>query len=169
MSDAAHPRPEVLILRHYKEKRKKCSLEPLVGRPGFVFVPWRPGQLVELEVPHILLEVGAPPLAPSDAGQPLLLLDSTWRYLPSMRAAVRGELIPRSFPPGVRTAYPRTSKLFDDPETGLASIEALYLAFLLLGHPDESLLEAYRWKDAFLRSLEPLLQDGSQNDPLQPR
>jgi pre-rRNA-processing protein TSR3 len=51
----------------------------------------------------------------------------------------------------VSTAYPRTSKCFDDPAQGLASIEALYLARALLGDKDPSLLDGYYWRDDFLR------------------
>ncbi len=165
MSPDRPSRPDVLIIRHYKEKRSKCSLEPLFGKEGYHFVTWKPGKKIQLPRPHLLLEVGAPPLSPADRGQPLLLLDSTWRYLPGMRSAVQGEVLPRSFPPGFRTAYPRKSKLFDDPEPGLASIEALYLALRFLGFPDESLLDAYRWKEDFLRGIDDSLFQGSPTPP----
>ena len=36
---------------------------------------------------------------------------------------------------GWKTAYPRVSKLGTDPDNGLASIEALYLAYHILGRP----------------------------------
>ncbi len=144
----------VRLVRHYRENRRKCTLEALVGREGFVFERFRPDDLIECEVPHICLEVEAPVLAPSDSGPPLLLLDATWRHLETMRAALRGPVLPRSLPPDLPTAYPRRSKLFDDPARGLASIEALYAALRLLGHRDDSLLADYRWGRTFLRLLE---------------
>jgi pre-rRNA-processing protein TSR3 len=45
------------------------------------------------------------------------------------------------------------SKLVPDPLGGLASVEALFLARLLLGERDESLLEDYYWKTEFLKNL----------------
>jgi pre-rRNA-processing protein TSR3 len=49
------------------------------------------------------------------------------------------------------TAYPRVSKLFDDPPEGLASIEALSVAFAILGSDPRPLLATYRWGEVFLR------------------
>src|SRR5262249_38907946 len=51
---------------------------------------------------------------------------------------------------GWKTAYPRGSKMGTDPDNGLASIEALYLAYHLLGRPTEGLLAHYRWAAEFL-------------------
>ncbi|MFT6109597.1 MAG: ribosome biogenesis protein Tsr3, partial [Planctomycetota bacterium] len=45
----------------------------------------------------------------------------------------------------------RRSKGFEDPSEGLASVEALYAALLLLGATDiEYLLDDYLWKKEFL-------------------
>ena len=52
---------------------------------------------------------------------------------------------------GWQTAYPRTSRLGTDPNNGLASVEALYVAYHLLGRPTEGLLDHYRWAEEFLR------------------
>lgn len=145
--------PFARVWRHYKERRSKCSLEPLVGRAELDFGSWRPGRVID-GAGTVLLEVGAPPLGGEDAGLPLLLLDSTWRLLPGMRASVTGAPRCRSLPADLVTAYPRRSKLAPDPETGLASVEALYAALRILGHRDDSLLESYRWRDAFLASCE---------------
>ena len=49
---------------------------------------------------------------------------------------------------------PRVSKVFDDPDRGLASIEALYVARRLLGDDDRDLLHGYHWKDEFLATVE---------------
>jgi pre-rRNA-processing protein TSR3 len=96
--------------------------------------------------------LGAPLLSEADAGRPLLLLDSTWRLLPDLEACLVGEPVRRTLPV-VETAYPRVSKLVPDPLGGLASVEALFLARLLLGERDESLLEDYYWKTEFLKNL----------------
>jgi pre-rRNA-processing protein TSR3 len=56
----------------------------------------------------------------------------------------------RSVPPGVRTAYPRRSKLYQDPAGGLASVEALAAALHVLGLPPDAVLDGYRWREPFL-------------------
>ena len=56
---------------------------------------------------------------------------------------------PRSLS-GYRTAYPRVSKRGSDPDNGLASIEALYLAYHILGRPTDELLDSYRWAAEFV-------------------
>lgn len=114
------------------------------------FLRGNPGTIFDA-TGFILLAVDAPPLSISDQGSPLLLLDSTWRWLPQLDACVTGDPIKRSIPGGLRTAYPRVSKVFDDPAGGLASIEALYVARKLLGDDDPLLLHGYHWKDEFLQ------------------
>ena len=52
---------------------------------------------------------------------------------------------------GYRTAYPRVSKQGTDPDNGLASVEALFIAYLILGRPTVGLLDHYRWAEEFLR------------------
>lgn len=99
-----------------------------------------------------VLALGAPELSARDAGRPLLLLDSTWRLLPQLEACLRGTGVRRTLP-AVTTAYPRVSKIAEDPHGGLASLEALYLAKLLLGERDDSLLAAYYWRETFMQTL----------------
>jgi len=140
------------VIRHPKERISKCSLRFLHGRPEMTFLRAKPGWRFDA-TGFTLLAVDAPPLSPDDAGRPLLLLDSTWRWLPQLMACLHGEPVRRSIPGGLETAYPRTSKVFEDPAGGLASIEALYVARRLLGDEDASLLEGYHWREAFLRQL----------------
>ena len=137
------------VIRHPKERISKCSLRFLHDRPEMTFLKGKP----ELEFDatgFVLLAVDAPPLSLADEGRPLLLLDSPWRWLPQISARLQGDPIHRSIPGGLRTAYPRVSKVFDDPTGGLASIEALYVARKLLGDNDPELLHGYHWKDEFL-------------------
>jgi pre-rRNA-processing protein TSR3 len=144
--------PSVVVIRHPKERIAKCSLRFLHDRPGFRFFKAREGFQFD-GTGHLLLAIDAPPLTRADAGAPLLLLDSTWRYLPQLVAAVTGTPIRRSLPRTLVTAYPRVSRTFTDPPAGLASIEALYAALRILGHDDPTLLDGYHWRDAFLASL----------------
>jgi pre-rRNA-processing protein TSR3 len=136
------------VIRHANERLAKCSLTPLHGRPEITFLRAR-GQFRFDASGFILLSVGAPVLSAADAGPPLLLLDSTWRNLPALVRRIDGTPILRSLPPEVRTAYPRVSKVSEDPSAGLASVEALYLARRILGDDDPSLLAAYHWREAF--------------------
>jgi len=143
----------VTIIRHPKERKSKCTLEPLRNRPDLTFHNATPSFRFDA-TGYILLAVDAPPLSPEDAGRPLLLLDSTWRLLPQLMSCLDGEPIPRALPLDVRTAYPRVSKIAEDPVRGLASVEALYLAKRLLGEDEPALLDHYYWRDAFLRQFE---------------
>lgn len=140
---------DVLIVRDPKESVKKCSLVPLRGTEGVEFVAYDAGRTVD-GGGRVLLDPEGELIGEGDRGLPLLVLDSSWRRLPKLRATVTGEVLPRRLPPLV-TAYPRRSKDFEDPSEGLASVEALYAALRLLGHEDiDHLLADYRWRDEFL-------------------
>jgi pre-rRNA-processing protein TSR3 len=139
---------EVLILRDPRESAAKCSLTPLRGMQRIRFERWEPGPSYAVGR-RLLLHPDGPPLQRADAGTDLLLIDCAWRRLPQLLASVAGELLPRSLPP-LTTAYPRRSKLFEDPARGLASVEALYAALSILGEPRPELLDAYRWRADFL-------------------
>lgn len=139
---------EVLILRDPRESAAKCSLTPLRGLERIRFLRWEHSARYAVGR-RLLLHPDGPPLARADAGTDLLLIDCAWRRLPRLLASVDGELLSRSLPP-LSTAYPRRSKLFADPERGLASVEALYAALCLLGEPRPELLAAYRWRADFL-------------------
>lgn len=141
----------ISIIRHPKERRSKCSLTPLEGREDVAFYKAREGWSFDMSG-FTVLALGAQELSAEDAGRPLLLLDSTWRLLPQLEACLYGEGVRRTLP-AVATAYPRVSKIAEDPHGGLASVEALYLAKLLLGERDDSLLEAYYWRETFIETL----------------
>jgi pre-rRNA-processing protein TSR3 len=78
------------------------------------------------------------------------LVDSSWRDLPRMLRTVTGTQHRRCLPADLTTAYPRRSKTFEDPLAGLASIEALHAALVLLGHRDDSILDGYYWAAEWL-------------------
>jgi pre-rRNA-processing protein TSR3 len=139
---------DVLILRDPRESAKKCSLTPLRGVPGIRFVSYDKDRRLAT-TKRILLHPQGEEIRSEDRGLPLLLIDCAWRRVPNLLATIDGELLPRRLPPLV-TAYPRKSKLFEDPEQGLASIEALYAALALLGNPRPELLANYRWAPEFL-------------------
>ncbi len=142
-------RPPTILVIHPREKRSKCSVEPLRGRDGFVF--WKfPHRGSEPLDGYVRLGLGGPLLSEADAERGLLVLDGTWRLAERMAPAFSHVPV-RSLPPW-KTAYPRASKLFDDPAPGLATIEAIYAAHRILGRDTRGLLDEYRWRDEFLRA-----------------
>lgn len=138
-----------MIVRHRKENLKKCSLRGLEGREDCEFIKYPFESLPPLENYVMLVMEGAPPLSKEDANKGLLLLDSTWRYLPKMIAAV-GTVEKRVLPGQYKTAYPRTQDDCIDPDRGLSSLEALFISYKILGRSTEGLLDHYHWKDQFL-------------------
>jgi pre-rRNA-processing protein TSR3 len=88
-------------------------------------------------------------LTKADADSGLLLLDGSWRWAEVMTRDFL-DVPPRSLH-GYQTAYPRASKRGTDPRHGLATVEALYLAYHILGRPTTGLLDHYRWAADFLR------------------
>ena len=168
-----------VIVRHPKERLSKCSLQPLRKRgdllfrratdrfrfdaTGFILLAVEAPRLSEKDASlsndedaglrHRLIEAGFNQNSLARDGslkRPLLLLDSTWRLLPQLEEKIEGDPICRSLPENSVTAYPRISKIAEDPAAGLASVEALYLARKILGDDDPSLLQHYYWRDAFL-------------------
>ena len=139
----------ILIVRDPRESTRKCSLTPLRGRPGIELRSWTRDRAIDVGA-CTLLHPDGPPLTRADAGRRLLLVDASWRHLPQVLRDLRGDLARRSIPPGFVTAYPRRSRTFEDPRTGLASVEALYVALAALGRPRLDLLDGYRFAPEFL-------------------
>jgi pre-rRNA-processing protein TSR3 len=142
------PYPPTVIVRHPKENPRKCSVLPLRGRPGLVFLSYPVKERPEL-AGYVRLAAEGPELSSADAGAGVLLLDGSWRRAGAMIREF-ADVPPRSLH-GWKTAYPRVSKLGTDPDNGLASVEALYIAHHILGRPTEGFLEHYRWAEGFLR------------------
>lgn len=141
-----------VILRHKKENLKKCSLRGLEPRSDFIFLTYPKSTLPSLKG-YVLLTMGAPPLTKEDHDKGIFLIDGTWRYAQVMLSSIPKpyEFELRSIPDNYRTAYPRYQTECSDPEKGLASVEALYIAFQLMGKDPSGLLDHYYWKEDFLR------------------
>ena len=145
----------ILIAHDPREPKNKCSVTPLRGMEGVSFVPLPPG--ARLDAGHrIWLDVAGDELTAADRGLDLLLIDSTWRRIPTLSRRIHGDLVRRRLPRLV-TAFPRRSKLVPDPEHGLASVEALYAATVILGSPRPELLTSYRWAGEFLAANESIV------------
>ena len=135
---------------------KKCSLTPLRGMAGIEVVDYRPGNRVDAGG-RVWLHPEGEVLSEADRGLGLFLIDCSWRRVDTLLRTVDGEPVRRRLPE-LKTAYPRVSRTFEDPSTGLASVEALFAAVAILaGEADPELLESYRWRDEFLR-LNPALE-----------
>ncbi len=143
--------PPTTILRHRKENLKKCSLHGLESREDLHFLTYPIDPIPFLEK-TIILDLEAPPLTEEDYGHKLFLIDGTWKY-----AAVMSKQLPhpekwvrRSLPPEIQTAYPRKQTECIDPERGLASVEALYIAHHIMQYKTQGLLDHYYWREHFL-------------------
>ncbi len=143
-----HAFPPTIILRHQKERLKKCSLRGLENRSDMQFFqyPWKKTQ-PNLEN-YVVLALDAPELSKEDVDKGIFLIDSTWRYTEKMLHSLQGPTTLRSLP-SVPTAYPRHQIV----DQGLASVEALYLAYLILKRDPEGLLDHYYWKEEFLANV----------------
>jgi pre-rRNA-processing protein TSR3 len=139
--------PPTIIVRHPAESPRKCSVWPLRGRADVLFLPYPPRQRPDL-TGYVRLAAEGPLLTAADAGAGVLLLDGSWRWAEAMTRDF-ADVPPRSLS-GWKTAYPRVSKLGTDPDNGLASIEALVIAYHVLGRPITGLLDHYHWAEAFL-------------------
>ena len=136
-----------MIVVHPRERRSKCTVEPLRGRENFVFVRFPDEAPVALSG-YVRLGMEGPEISEADATCGLLVLDGTWKLAARMEACYC-DLPVRSLP-AVCTAYPRVSQLYEDPADGLATIEAVYVALKLMKRSVEGLLDHYHWKDQFL-------------------
>jgi pre-rRNA-processing protein TSR3 len=139
--------PPTIIVVHPRERRSKCTVEPLRDREGFVFWTF-PEQGAEPLDGYVRLGIGGPLLSADDGDRGLLVLDGTWRLAGRMDKFFR-QLPLRSLPP-ILTAYPRASYIYPDPAGGLATIEAVYAAYRILGRPCHGLLDDYHWAAEFL-------------------
>lgn len=146
------PAKKTIIVRHKKENLKKCSLRGLESREDLLFLKYPNTELPDLNG-YILLSFDAPLLSKEDHQRGLLLIDSTWRYAETMEKTLSTQfpptLLKRSLPQELITAYPRRQSDCPHPERGLATVEALYAAYFILGWPCEELLDHYHWKDLF--------------------
>ena len=146
------------ILIDHRENKSQCTIYPLRERTDFQISYYGGGLRPILAfTSDILLHVNGIPLdefAPTHP-QPrsIATIDCTWKRIPTTLRRIRRPL-PRlvKIPTDFLTAYPRRSKIEGmDPDGGLATIEALFIAAAFFGKWDESLLEKYHFKKEFLQ------------------
>jgi pre-rRNA-processing protein TSR3 len=149
--------PVTIILRHRRENLKKCSLRGLESLPFFSFFTYPKDHLPE-ESGYILLSLGEKELSYQDKDYGIYLIDGTWKLATKMDKTLPFQPEKRSLPKGFKTAYRRRQDDCKDPESGLASIEALYIAYVILKRDHKCLLDHYHFKDEFLAINHELLQ-----------
>lgn len=147
LASAMDTYPCTIIVRHPKENPRKCSVLPLKGRADLCFYSFPAEDLPPL-TDYIRLAAEGPPLSAADGAKGVLLLDGSWRAAGKMIGSF--DAVPPRSLSGWKTAYPRVSKLGTDPTNGLASVEALYIAYRILGRSTAGLLDHYRWAEDFL-------------------
>lgn len=153
-----------IIVRDPKENPKKCSVLPLKGRSDLQFFTFPATGLPSLEG-YIRLAAKGPALSREDQDRGILLLDGSWRSAGKMNRQF--EAVPARSLTGWKTAYPRVSHLGTDPDNGLATVEALFVVYHLLGRPTAGLLDHYHWKAEFLE-LNGLTESAREDPPAGP-
>lgn len=142
------------ILMDRKENPRKCTIHPLRERPDFLvrFFGSRP-KIARFES-DCLLHIDGEDLSKIDHSEikSLGLIDCTWKKVAGCLQRLE-KPFPRlvRIPEGFVTAYPRRNAEGKDPEAGLATVEALFIAAAFLGKWDETLLDHYYFKDSFLK------------------
>lgn len=152
-----------IILRHRRENLKKCSLRGLETLSSFSFYTYPKDHLPE-HTGYILLSLGGKELSYEDKDYGIYLIDGTWKLASKMDKTLPFHPEKRSLPKGFKTAYRRRQDDCEDPESGLASIEALYIAYVILRKDHETLLDHYHFKDEFLALNHELLQKYADRD-----
>ncbi len=141
--------PNTIILRHRRENLKKCSLTGLENREDIEFYTY-PTHHLPQKNGYILLSFDGKELSKDDMGKGIYLIDGTWKLAEKMLKTLPFKPEIRSLPKHFKTAYPRRQTACANPEEGLASIEALFAAYCILGRESLSLLNNYPFKEQFL-------------------
>lgn len=133
-----------------RENVRKCSIHPLIYREDLLFFPSSGLDSREPWQDLLFLHTEGEPLTEQDAGKGLLLLDASWKRAFKVAMHPIFQNLPKRSLPGLKTSYPRVSRLYEMPHGGLASVEALFVARLIQGRADIDLLKHYYWKNQFL-------------------
>jgi pre-rRNA-processing protein TSR3 len=136
---------------------QKCTILPLAYRPDFHIRRFDLKEPIARLESGVLLHVDGAPLdelAPSLRARgvrSIALIDTVWKRCERIVDLIEKPLPPLArIPDGFLTAYPRRNKKNLDPDGGLATIEALFIAAAFLGTWDETLLAEYYFADRFL-------------------
>lgn len=140
------------IIVDHGETPNKCTILPLAYRSDFTILRGRVSEALRADV--LLHPEGAPLDSlrfPPGAVKRLAAIDCIWRRLePILEGIDQPHPLRARIPDGFLTAYPRTSRKDFDPDGGLATIEAIFIAAAFLGSWDQSLLREYFFAEQFL-------------------
>ena len=146
---------EVLVDR--SENPRKCTVQPLHYRPDFALRRFTRGRPIGQLTAALLLHIdGAPLDQMRTAGalgsvRSVAVIDCHWKRCAAIMMQLSRPLPTLArIPDGFVTAYPRRNMKGEDPEGGLATIEAIFIAAAFLGTWDETLLKEYHFAAAFL-------------------
>ena len=148
------------ILMDKKENPRKCTIAPNKDRKDFQIRYFKRNMKIPAFQSEVLLHIDGIPLqdlAAKNSIQSIGLIDCTWKKVSGVLTRLEKPFpVLASMPSGFLTAYPRKNLEGNDPDGGLATIEALFIAAAFCGHWDESLLEHYYFGKEFLRINEAL-------------
>ena len=138
----------------WNDKNRDCSVNYIKDREDVFIYEQREVALGTVGSWHfadkILLQLGAEPLTSKDNGNDLIIIDMGWKDALKLSKRFPPEIQRRSIS-GFKTAYPRTKKSSIRPDSGLRSIECMFVAKLIMtGTEDESLLRNYHFREKFL-------------------
>ena len=143
------------VLLDKGETPNKCTIAPLAGRPDFSLFrvkgdrKW--GPLRSSILLHHKGECLTVIKKSLDEVHGIASVDCVWRRLDKLLDRIEGPLpILARIPDNFVTAYPRKSEKNTDPESGLATIEAIFVASALFGHWEPSLLSQYYFGRKFI-------------------
>lgn len=136
------------------ETPNKCTILPLEGHPALTIVRFLRGTPLAPLTGDVFLHPDGRPLdelAKELQPRRLSLVDSLWKRLDAIVQHIQPPYPTKArIPDGFVTAYPRRNKKNLDPEGGLATIEALFIAAAFFGTWDETLLAKYHFAAPFL-------------------
>lgn len=140
------------------ETANKCTIAPLASRTDFhLFRVKGDGPLGPLSAPVLLHHEGQCLTTLRETVSPvpaLASVDCVWRRLPKLLNRIEWkdgkQPALAKIPEGFRTVYPRVGANGTDPQGGLATIEALFVAAALLGNYDPTLLSQYHFARRFI-------------------
>lgn len=137
---------KAVILKDYHENEKKCSILPLKGKPEFEFVDFKDFDSHDFSGLTMLHPEGEI-VEKLNAGEKLLIVDSNWTKARRKYTRLEKFKLKKIRIDGFQTAYPWKKNA---PQNTLCSIEALFVARLLAGIYDASIMDNYYYKDKFL-------------------
>lgn len=143
-----------IIWRHRKENLKKCSLKNLDSREDLLFFTYPKEELENIEGYIIMTADEAPLLTETDKDKGLLFIDATWRYAMVMSKKLQSckNIQRRTLPKIYKTAYKRKQTNCPFPESGLATLEAIYLSYMITKRETKGLLDHYYFREEFLKT-----------------